>query len=62
MELLTVVIILALAAVSITLATGIISMAHGGEFDQKHSTELMFARAGLQAITVVILILAFVVD
>ena len=62
MELLTVVIILALAAVLITLATGIISMAHGGEFDRKHSTELMFARAGLQGITVVILILAFVLN
>jgi len=40
------------------IGTGIWSMAHGGEFDQKHSTQLMFARVAMQAITVALLLLA----
>ena len=31
------------------------SMAHGGEFDEKHSDQLMFARVGMQAITLLLL-------
>jgi hypothetical protein len=33
-------------------------MAHGGEFDQKHSTQLMFARVGMQGATFLLLLLA----
>jgi len=40
------------------LGTGIWSMAHGGEFDRKHSSQLMFARVGMQAVTLVFLFLA----
>jgi hypothetical protein len=40
------------------LGTGIWSMIHGGEFDKKHSTELMFARVGMQAVTLLLLLLA----
>ena len=40
------------------IGTGIWSMAHGGEFDSKHSTQLMFARVGMQGITLVLLLIA----
>jgi hypothetical protein len=40
------------------IAVGIWSMAHGGEFDQKHSTHLMFARVGMQGATFLLLLLA----
>jgi hypothetical protein len=33
-------------------------MAHGGEFDQKHSSQLMIARVGMQGITVLLLLFA----
>jgi hypothetical protein len=33
-------------------------MAQGGEFDRKHSTQLMFARVGMQGVTVLLLFLA----
>lgn len=33
------------------LFTGLGSMVKGGEFDDRHSTQLMFARVGLQAVT-----------
>ena len=58
MNLLTIVIIAALVITAGVLVTGVGSMAHGGEFDEKHSTQLMFARIGLQAITVILLLLA----
>ncbi len=40
------------------IGTGIWSMAHGGEFDREHSTQLMFARVGMQGVTVLLLLLA----
>lgn len=40
------------------IGTGLWSMAHGGEFDRKHSTQLMFARVGMQGIAFVLLLLA----
>jgi hypothetical protein len=58
MNLLSILIVFALLLTIAVLGTGIWSMAHGGEFDRKHSTELMFARVGMQAITVLLLFLA----
>ncbi len=58
MNFLTVVIIGALLLTVALLGTGIWSMVHGGEFDRKHSTELMFARVGMQAVTLLLLLLA----
>lgn len=58
MNLLTAMIILALIATIGALGVGIASMARGGEFDQKHSTQLMFARVGLQGIALVLLLIA----
>jgi len=58
MNILSVLIVLALLLTIVVLGTGIWSMAHGGEFDRKHSTELMFARVGMQAITLLLLFFA----
>lgn len=58
MNILTVIIVLALFLTIVVLATGIGSMAHGGEFDEKHDTQLMFARVGMQGLTLVLLIIA----
>jgi fructose-specific phosphotransferase system IIC component len=58
MNILSVLIVVALLLTIAVLGTGIWSMAHGGEFDRKHSTELMFARVGMQAITLLLLFFA----
>jgi len=57
MNMLTTIIILALVATIGTLVTGVVSMGHGGSFDDKHNTQLMSARVILQ-IFAIILILA----
>lgn len=58
MNILTMVIMIALVATIGVMGTGIWSMAHGGEFDRKHSTQLMFARVGMQGLTVLLLLFA----
>ena len=58
MTLLTSVIVIALLATVGTLLWGIVSMAQGGEFDRHHSHQLMFARVGLQGITLLFLLIA----
>ena len=58
MNILTVVIIVALLMTIGLVSTGVWSMAHGGEFDRKHSTQLMFARVGMQGLTVLLLLFA----
>lgn len=58
MSILTVVIVAALVLTLVTLITGIGSMAHGGEFDEKHSTQFMFARVASQGLTLLLLLLA----
>jgi hypothetical protein len=52
------VIVVALLMTVAVIGTGIWSMAHGGEFDQKHSSQLMIARVGMQGITVLLLLFA----
>lgn len=61
MTLLTAVIILAVAATAFALVGGIASMAHGGEYDQRHSGQFMFARVGLQGLTLVLLLIALLI-
>lgn len=61
MNILSVFIVLALIATIGVLFVGIFSMGHGGEFDQKHSTQLMFARVGTQGITILLLLAALFV-
>ena len=58
MSLLTIVILLAMVATVAMLVMGIGSMAHGGEYDEKHETQFMFARVGLQGATFLLLLLA----
>ena len=58
MSTMTVVIIAALIATVVALVLGIGSMARGGEFDEKHSEQFMFARVGLQGVTFLLLLLA----
>ncbi|MBM2830931.1 MAG: hypothetical protein HW411_1721 [Gammaproteobacteria bacterium] len=58
MNLLTIVIIAALVITAGVLIIGVGSMALGGEFDEKHSTQLMFARVGMQGITLILLLVA----
>jgi hypothetical protein len=38
-----------------SLVTGVISMAKGGKFDQKHSEHFMYFRIGFQALAVLLL-------
>jgi hypothetical protein len=58
MSVLTFVIILAMILTIAVLATGIGSMARGDEFDRKHGTQLMFARVGMQGLTLLLLFVA----
>ncbi len=58
MNVLTVFIVIAMLATAGALLSGLLSMARGGEFDQQHSHQLMFARVGLQGITLLFLFLA----
>ncbi|MBI3571154.1 MAG: twin transmembrane helix small protein [Gammaproteobacteria bacterium] len=60
MTVLTSIIVIAMLLTAGTLLWGIISMAHGGEYDQRHSYQLMFARVGMQAVTLLLLIIALV--
>ncbi|MFQ5755399.1 MAG: twin transmembrane helix small protein [Acidiferrobacterales bacterium] len=56
MEIFVILITIGLLATTGALVTGIVSMARGGQFDQAHSTQLMFARVGLQAVTLLCLL------
>lgn len=58
MNLLTAIIVLCVILTAGVLITGIGSMAHGGQFDEKHSGQFMFARVGVQAVTFLLLLLA----
>ena len=58
MDTLSFVISIALIVTVVALVTGIISMGHGGKFDEKHSTQLMFLRVGAQGIVILLLLAA----
>ncbi len=58
MSVLTAIIVIASLATVAVLLSGIGSMAHGGQFDRSHSHQFMFARVGLQGLTLLLLILA----
>ena len=62
MTMLTLLIALAVLATVVTLALGIGSMAHGGNYDARHATQFMFARIGFQGLAIVLLIIAFFVS
>lgn len=58
MTIFTTLAILALVATIVSLGWGIGSMAHGGEYDARHSNQLMWARLGFQALALVLLLAA----
>jgi preprotein translocase subunit SecG len=58
MTLLTGIIVVCMLITAGVLITGIGSMAHGGEFDEKHAEQFMFARVVAQAVTLLLLLLA----
>ena len=58
MNLLTIVILISLVLTIIVMAAGIGSMAQGGEYDEKYGVRLMFARVGMQAVTLLLLFFA----
>jgi len=58
MDVLTIVIVACLVLTATILVIGVGSMAQGGEYDEKHSEQLMFARVGMQAITLILLFVA----
>jgi len=58
MDALTMIVLLGVLATVWALLRGISSMAHGGDSDLKHSHQLMFQRVGLQALTVLLVIMA----
>ena len=61
MDFLTILIIAALLATVVSLVIGIGYMGKGGESDEEHSAQLMFARVGLQALTFILLLVALYV-
>jgi len=58
-DVLLVLVVIALAATSGVLMTGLLSMARGGEFNRKYGNILMRARVGTQAVTVLLVLLYF---
>lgn len=52
----TILILLAIAAVTITLGFGIYSLFRGGDYARSHSNKLMRLRVVLQAVAVVLLL------
>ena len=58
MVILKVLIVLALLATIATLVSGIASMARGGDYDLRHSGQLMAARVGMQGLTLLLALIA----
>ncbi len=58
MTLIDILIVVAIAAVAITLGFGLYSLFRGGEFARSHSNRLMRLRVALQALAIVILLVA----
>lgn len=58
MDLLNIVIVLALFATILVMMIGLFSMGRGGDLDKMISTRLMWARVGIQAFAILLLILA----
>jgi hypothetical protein len=62
MDPLLIVIVLAILATAFALLLGLIAMGSGGSTDQVVSTPLMWARVGLQGFTLLLLIVAFLLQ
>ena len=62
MDVLTIIVIIGMLATVWALLRGIASMVQGGDSDFRHSHQLMFQRVGLQALTVLIVIMALLME
>ena len=62
MSLVTALIILALLLTVGVLLAGLFTMEQGGEFDERMSTKLMYARVGAQGLVVLLLLVALLID
>jgi len=60
MNVINILVFLALLATVVTLALGLRSMARGGAYDREHSEKFMWERVALQALVVVLLLVAAV--
>ena len=58
MSVVNMLVILALVATVVTLGLGLRSMARGGAYDREHSEKFMWERIGLQALAIVLLLVA----
>ena len=58
MTIMSALVIIGLLATVIVLVSGIASMAQGGKFNQRHGHRLMFARVGIQGVTLVLVLIA----
>ena len=62
MSMMTVLVLLALLATSAALLLGIVTMGQGGRFDRHYGERLMWARVGMQALAVALLVAVFVMS
>ena len=62
MSLITLFVLVCALLTAITLFSGIASMAHGGEADQRGSHLLMFRRVGWQALAVLFVFMALLAE
>lgn len=60
MSLINLLVIAALIATVVTLVLGLRSMSIGGDYDLEHSEKFMWERVGLQALVIVLLLIAAV--
>jgi hypothetical protein len=58
MDAMTFFVFVAAGAAAVSLCNGVVSMAHGGESDLRHSHELMFQRTAWQGLAVLFIMLA----
>jgi len=62
MSVVNLLIIGALIATVVVLALGLRSMAKGGKYDQEHAEKFMWERVALQALVVILLIVAYLLN
>ena len=61
MALLALIISIGLFTTMLALGLGVASMVRGGDYDDQHATQLMFARVASQGITFIMLLIALYV-
>ncbi len=61
-SLLSALIVVALIAVLAVLATGIVAMLRGGEFNRKYGNKLMRARVAVQALAIALVVVLYLLN